>query len=823
MKLRPQIVFISITLSLMLGAALCWPVPRSAAQSGVLVPSSLKDRPDESLLSLQVMNVDVLIDNQHARVRVRQIFDNHTAQALEGKYLFALPPAASVSDFAVWDADTRIPGVMLEKRRANAIYSQLKQPQIDPGLLQQDDEHEGRSAFNAKVWHIPAYGTKRVEMEYTEMLPVEGLSSHFTFPLKPSFGEPQHVGEFSLHLHVLNDYPFAPSAERSQAYLLNVTTSDANEFEAEFQARDIELKEDFSFDYRIDAPASTLSVSAYRAPEPTSAYDLRDPALAARNPDGYFAARAIFNEQRAQFNHEQAAGDQATSHQPRHLIILFDTSLSMYGDKLARAVEALDYFLHSLTPQDSFNLVLFNEDASTFAPSPVNATPEEVEQALAFVKGSLLGGGTDLRKALTKGLELAATLPAGERSLVLISDANPTLGTTNIKQITQLFDHEQKSGNRRKGAQDNNNGARGDAPAPVRVFAFALGRDANQTLLETLAQKTHGYFASARETEDITTQLQLFFAKVGVPSIEGLRFTATDSANFYQIYATPEAHSFDGSSVAFVGRYKKPEPQTSVSVAGQYGAQTINLSRTIALPEFDDTHEHLPRVWARARVDALLHEMDLNGEREDYIAEIIRLAQKYKFVTPYTAFLAAPRALLRPRLIQPGDPVLRVKTDESIKAVFAVLPFGETLPLKFLADEGVWEVRFLAPAWLPDGTYRCRLLLTDKDGRGYQEEKSFVVDSHAPKLRMSVPVETVRAGDELPIRVAADSDTVRLVAKFYGAQPVQLFWSDKEQACVGRLRVPQTLAAGQYVLTVTAEDFAHNQSSAEVRLEVIGR
>ncbi|HYY42167.1 MAG TPA: hypothetical protein VE775_05495, partial [Pyrinomonadaceae bacterium] len=183
----------------------------------------------------------------------------------------------------------------------------------------------------------------------------------------------------------------------------------------------------------------------------------------------------------------------------------------------------------------------------------------------------------------------------------------------------------------------------------------------------------------------------------------------------------------------------------------------------------------------------------------------------------------APRALLRPRLIQPGDPVLRVKTDQAITSVFVVLPFGETLPLKFLASEGVWEVRFLAPAWLPDGSYRCRLLLTDKDGHGYQEEKSFVVDSHAPKLRVSVGAQVVRAGDELPVRVAADKDTVRLVAKFYGAQPAQLFWSDKEQASVGRLRVPPTLAAGQYVLTVTAEDFAHNQASAEVRVTVVGR
>ena len=69
------------------------------------------------------MNVDVLIDNQHARVKVLQIFDNHTSQILEGKYLFALPSAASISDFAVWDADVRIPGVMMEKRRANKAYA----------------------------------------------------------------------------------------------------------------------------------------------------------------------------------------------------------------------------------------------------------------------------------------------------------------------------------------------------------------------------------------------------------------------------------------------------------------------------------------------------------------------------------------------------------------------------------------------------------------------------------------------------------------------------------------------------------------------------
>src|SRR5262249_38922862 len=156
------------------------------------------------------MKVDVLIDNQHARVKVLQIFDSHANQVLEGKYLFAVRPQSSIADFAVWDGDLRVPGVILEKRRANRIYSEIKNQMIDPGLLQQDDEHGGTSAFSAKIFPIPAYGSKRVELEYTEMLPVENLPSRFSFPLKPSFGPPQRVGELQINVQALSDSPISP-------------------------------------------------------------------------------------------------------------------------------------------------------------------------------------------------------------------------------------------------------------------------------------------------------------------------------------------------------------------------------------------------------------------------------------------------------------------------------------------------------------------------------------------------------------------------------------------------------------------------------------
>ncbi len=755
-----------------------------SAQTGVLIPSSSSDKPDPKVLSLAVMNVDVLIDNQHATARVVQIFENHTGGTLEGKYLFALPQASSVADFAVWDNDTRIPGVMMEKRRANRIYEQIKQKEIDPGLLQQEDEHGGASAFSAKIFPINAYRTKRLEMEYTETLPVESLQTHFTFPLKPAYGEVQRVGELNIRLHILNDYEFTPVL--SNGYPLEIKRSEKNEFVGEFHAQNIELKEDFSFDYKLNINETAVSVIAYRAPETASVYDLRNPHVAEKKADGYFQAQAVF----AQNN--QVEPD------PKRIILMLDTSLSMYGDKLALAVEAAEFFLHNLTARDEFNLILFNDETEIFSPKPVAADARKIEEALNFIRDSMLGGGTNLKGAFEKAIGQSKFFSDGQPKIILISDANPTLETVQSKNIAKVFEKTN-----------------------AKLFAFSLGSDANENLLKEITGVTGGFYAQTRETEDIALGLNIFLEKLSSPSIENLKLTSTDDSNLYDIYATNKT-AFSGSSYAFVGRYRQPKTQT-IGIGSSFGTDKLKLVREIALPEQDETHSFLPRVWAKARISALLQLMNSDGEREDYIQEIISLSEKYKIVSPYTAFIAAPRALLRPRLIQPGDPVIRVKTDESVTEVFVVLPFGETLPLKFLESEKVWETRFLAPVRMTDGSYKCRLLLRDKNGNGYEEEKTFVIDSRAPKLKINLEKQTFQAGETVKLKVSADSDTNRLTARIYGAKPVSLRWSDAEKANVGSLQIPENLASGKYVLTVTAEDFAHNQAAAEIRIEVLGR
>jgi hypothetical protein len=126
-------------------------------------------------------------------------------------------------------------------------------------------------------------------MEYTETLPVENLQSHFTFPLKPAYGEVQRVGELNLRLRVLNDYEFTPVL--SAGYPLEIKRSEKNEFIGEFHASDIELTEDFSFDYSLNINENAVSLVAYRAPEIVSAYDLRNPRFS-RKKGGWLLSGA---------------------------------------------------------------------------------------------------------------------------------------------------------------------------------------------------------------------------------------------------------------------------------------------------------------------------------------------------------------------------------------------------------------------------------------------------------------------------------------------------------------------------------------------------
>ncbi|HKE07704.1 MAG TPA: VIT domain-containing protein [Candidatus Acidoferrum sp.] len=770
---------------------------------GVLIPRD-KAQPDPSILSLEEMEITVQIDNGDARVFVRQIFANHTPGIQEGNYVFALPSRATVSDFAVWDGPVRIPAVILERKRAGEIYNELKQQSIDPGLLQMGErgaeEAKRSTIFSARIVPIPAFGTKRLEFEYHETIPVENLKSYFAIPLRPDAYQAQIAHHLKIHFELRSAHALTNFQAAMKAYPLRLEQNSPRLVTGTFEGENINLTEDFVATFDLDKSGSdSVAVITHRQPVSGQPSPTEMAPVRSTNEPGFFAAEALVG-----YGPKNATGSfAANTGTAKTVVILFDTSLSMQWEKLERSYQALETLLRSLKPEDKFNLILFNSQAQAFQPSPVAADSTAVQHALEFVRGSRLRGGTDLRKALQEGLGESG-MGGSNAYLVLLSDGGATEGLIRNAKLAAWYEEQWKS-----------------LPGTSRpkTYIFGIGDDANLPLFKLLARQD-GVLENVLSTEPLDFKLNSFLSKIGRSPIGQLWLSAEQPSAVDSVYPLQDA-AFTGSRVAWVGRYQKPAQDITFTVQGVRDGAPLNMSTKASLPRESAEHPQLPRLWARARVDALLEKIEREGEDPASIDEIIRLSRQYKFVTPYTSFLAAPRALLRPRVIRPGDPVIRVKTDPAIVSVTALFPFGLVKKLKYLPDEDTWQTRFLAPADLQDGTYPVRLVLRDRAGETYRESKTFVIASKSPTVQIRLAKTRFRRGEAVELKVAASQNTRTLVARLEGLAPVSLRWDATSRANTGQLTIPEQMFPGTYHLTVTAEDIAHNMGTQGVDLEIV--
>jgi Ca-activated chloride channel family protein len=589
--------------------------------------------------------------------------------------------------------------------------------------------------------------------------------------LKPVTFAPQRASKVSIALELRSSLAITGFQSLSRTFPLNVSTQDDHSLKATFEGTGVLVNDDLAISYKV-ADDHAPRVQAYRTGE--------------SGEPGYFEAAAVLG------------GNQAPkSEPPRTVVVLFDTSLSMQWEKLERSFQALESTLRSLRPVDLFNVVVFNSEAQTANQQVVPASPDAVAKALDFVRASRLRGGTDIQKALK-----SAFAQIGNNTyIVLLSDGELTEGTVSPVRFEAWLDKTWRA-----------------IPNESRphLYALSIGDDANLRLMRRLAAHA-GVFEQVGSTETLDLKLSAFIKKIGLTPL-GTVALSTSPANFDMVYRLGQ-DNFPGGVASWVGQYRAPAA-ADFTVATSSGGPVHRLTTHFVLPAVNTVHAYLPATWARARVDALLEKIDRDGEDKAGIDEIIRLSRKYKFVTPYTSFLAAPRALLRPRLIRPGDPVLRVRTDASMVSLIALFPFGAIKPLHYIKQEDIWQTRFVAPDDMSDGTHTVRLILRDRQGRVYLERKTFLISSHPPIVRVQAGSGKVHAGDRLTLRVQASETTRTITARLYGVEPITLRWDESRKANTGVLAVPANLPPGRYDIHVTAEDIAHNVSHQEVPLEV---
>ncbi|HET6330427.1 MAG TPA: VIT and VWA domain-containing protein [Holophagaceae bacterium] len=765
------------------------PVMPLMAQAGLLVPTS-SGRADDKVLAIREMSIEVGIARGYARVNVQQIFENRTSSVQEGTYHFALPPSASIGDFAIWDGLQRIPGVILEKRRARAIYQELTRQRIDPGLLQQGEEEDqggresgsrpsGASLFSVTVSPIPAYATKRLELQFQQETPFIAGLGEFRLVLRPQDAEAPVAHKLSIHVHI-GDGAFQPVSSGLPL--------EADADGASFSGNDVKLDRDLIL--RIQPKAGEpLQLSAFRNPDGALPDGLalapwERPSDVPPEKDGFFLLQAIPPGGDAKNSAPAKSVDPARPGQV--VVILFDTSLSHRWGGLEVAYGDLVRVLRSLKDSDRFALIPYDRKPAENA-QPATPSPAAIEAALSALRERPLGPGADVGQALA-----AARRLAGDKGRILLLSSG--MGATNSKALKA-------------------------AAGGAALFTVVTNGEAGESLRA----------ASAQVLSPTATEIEgdLFFQRLLAAEVASASAAKSQSsAPFTMSGADPKLRDIypvliqpmtQGSLSGWVGRYGAPQLKVHVELASSLlpgGKAALDG----ALPEKALEARDLPRRWARARVDDLLARIERDGERREWVEEIIALSKRYKFVTPYTAFLAAPRSLLRPRRIQPGDPVLRVECDAGTVAATALLPFGVKLDLVKRPQSDIWEGRFLVPEGLKDGRYPVRILIQDSSGARVSETKHFVLDGTAPTIQPAVPI-SARAGDLVRITAKADKDVVLLNARVGDAPPIPLRWDAAANCSVGLARIPQGLSGPQEVV-FEAVDAAKNRGFARATMEV---
>ncbi len=549
---------------------------------GIIIPIPNPIHPDPPLRSLTIKyhRVTVSIEGQVATTHVDQVFVNEGPYDIEGEYIFPLPQGASVSQFAMWVDGDRLEAQVLDRDEARSIYEEIVRERRDPALL----EYVGRGAFRARIYPIPARGEKRVEMEYTEVLPVDHGLVRYVYPLNTEKFSARPLQEVSVRVEIISGHPL--KAIYSPSHEIAVDREGELVARVVYQEEDILPTEDFLLYYGASEDDLGLNLMAYREDD----------------QDGFFlcllAPKTQVDEQ------EMVAKD---------VFFVFDISGSMRGEKLRQAKSAVEYVLDNLNHDDRFNIVAFSTGTRSFADRP--RPREDAPKARTFVSGLRAGGGTNIGRALEE--TLAQTTEGRPQFVILLTDGLATEGEKRTEKIIERVD-------------DLASGA-------VRIFAFGVGYEVNTLLLDTISQRHHGTTVYVRPDEELERALSSFYEKISRPVLADVAADFGD-VRVEDTYPYPLPDLFAGSQIVLVGRYRNPG-DTTLTLRGTANGRPIGYV-------FEDVHfrerggaEFIPRLWATRKIGHLLTQIRLDGAEKELVDEIVALSVRYGIVTPYTSFL----------------------------------------------------------------------------------------------------------------------------------------------------------------------------------------
>jgi Ca-activated chloride channel family protein len=530
-------------------------------------------------LHLQAAAVRVEIKDQIAKTYITQTFSNDSDRNLAGTYLFPLPDDTTFSSFSLHIDGKPVEGKILEAQAARQEYESIVRRMVDPGLLEFADSKTVR----ARIFPIPAHGTKKVELEYTQILKAENGLLKYRFPLKSGV-EDSPADEIKVDVKIASAQGLRTIW--SPTHTVKTVRADNLNAKVSLNEKDTLPDKDFLLYYSVSNNELAANLITHKA----------------EGQDGYFLMTL-------------SPPMQSKAVIGKDVVLVADTSGSMQGAKMEENKRALKYVVNALHPSDRFGLVEFNTDAETFKNNLVAATPENKKAACAFIDDLMARGGTNIGEAISIGKTLLAEENTRPAYMIFMTDGEPTVGERDAEKLIALANSKKD----------------------IRVFDFGVGYDINTKLLNKLAESHHGTSQYVEPNENLETALASFYDKIKSPVLSDVKI-AYDGIEVKNTYPREVKDIFAGSQVLLLGRYKHGG-SAKINLTGKVSGSDKSFSFPLNFATSQAGNSHLSKLWAMRRIGYLTEVAHSNGENREVIDEIVALSKQHGIISEYTSYL----------------------------------------------------------------------------------------------------------------------------------------------------------------------------------------
>jgi tetratricopeptide (TPR) repeat protein len=528
-------------------------------------------------LEISRQSVRAVIRDGMAETEVDQTFGNPGGREVEGWYWFSVPDGAVVTSFAVETDGALVEGEVIEKQEAAARYQAAVRAAHEPALLEWID---GRS-YRARIFPVPASGSRRVVLRYLEMLGARTGKLSYLYPLRGG-GEAVTIGELSLRVDL---------GEAGEGAAIS-TLADA-------------VIED-------GGRTVTMRRSGY-----TPRADFQVEASVARKPAPLRAARFSAGKDMADYVMARFVPDEdwgQIKEQPGDLVVVVDTSASADDAARAQKTAAAEAVLRALSAQDHFALVALDAAPVVMHPKEglAEASEKEISLALERLSEHRSGGATDLGALFD--VALGRVHGKEQPAVVYIGDGLATSGEIAGEKLVERL-------------------RRSLSTSRARFFSVAVGAEANHALLRELSRAGGGQMFRVDENEGASAEVLRLASAIKTPTITDLSIDLGAGLDEPMINATGKVSR--GEEVILLARTHHVLPAVA-TVKGRLGGK--DFTRTYPIEADAGVGKALvPRLWAAEKIKRLLGQA---ADPDEMRGKIVELGVEYALVTPFTSILA---------------------------------------------------------------------------------------------------------------------------------------------------------------------------------------